>query len=409
MNFDLMTLMIAASFIAATGGAFLLFAWWNDRSARSMLWWAAANFSLAAGLPFLVMAASSDSPSMIFGIALLTLSPAFIWASARQSNERPVDPVFLLSGVTIWLASFLLVPLFHSGTVTQMAVSQSLVAFYLFASAREFSRERKDQISARHPLIVLLILHGLAFSYGVLASVHGIFVSNAHSLAVWLQLIHFETLVFLIGTSIFAVAMMREKSELRQKIKADTDELTDLHSRGAFFRLGEITLQNARDRFEVSAVVVFDLDDFKLINDTHGHALGDAVLRLFGRIALENLRSTDIIGRIGGEEFAAVLPDTGVMEASLIADRLRVAFAEASSSLELGDLQTTFSAGIVHSGRESSLGSLVGLADIALYQAKARGRNRVEAYTGPIVPVVATRQERPGTAVETPGDIETAA
>ena len=127
------------------------------------------------------------------------------------------------------------------------------------------------------------------------------------------------------------------------------------------------------------ALLLFDLDRFKSINDKFGHSAGDAVLSAFCRLATSLLRPTDLFGRIGGEEFASLLPDTTRQDALLLAERLRTAFKATSHEVADQTLTATVCVGVAVSDDASSdLAALLDAADRALYRAKATGRNRVE-------------------------------
>jgi diguanylate cyclase (GGDEF)-like protein len=126
-------------------------------------------------------------------------------------------------------------------------------------------------------------------------------------------------------------------------------------------------------------VLLIDLDNFKSVNDRFGHMTGDKVLQTFARTARANLRATDLIGRLGGEEFIVILADAGADNAFLVADRLRNAFAAAAAVMDGQALYATTSVGVsVIIDPRQDLAELIALADQALYLAKARGRNRVE-------------------------------
>lgn len=156
------------------------------------------------------------------------------------------------------------------------------------------------------------------------------------------------------------------------------DPLTGLGNRGA-------TLTELQGRFDLSrrhgrplSVIMCDLDHFKAINDAHGHGAGDAVLAAFGDRVRANLRGTDLAGRIGGEEFLLILPETDLEGAMLLAERLRVAVSETLISMAPEELHVTCSLGVAERGREDrDGGALLGRADGALYLAKREGRNRV--------------------------------
>jgi diguanylate cyclase (GGDEF)-like protein len=124
--------------------------------------------------------------------------------------------------------------------------------------------------------------------------------------------------------------------------------------------------------------MIFDLDHFKSINDRFGHAAGDEVLRVFAAILVNTLRISDLSGRIGGEEFAALLP-CSLDAAVLAAERVREAFQNSGVMMEDGAVETTVSIGVAGGPAGTELEVLLAAADTALYQAKRGGRNRVEA------------------------------
>lgn len=163
--------------------------------------------------------------------------------------------------------------------------------------------------------------------------------------------------------------------------------LLDQSTRDTLTGLGNrrTTLEELQSRFELSrrhnrplAVVMCDLDHFKQINDTLGHGAGDLVLVEFGERVRRNLRNTDLAGRIGGEEFLLVLPETDMEGALLLAERLRVATGEFSFELPTGPLTVTCSLGVAQRGMDDrDGGALMARADGALYVAKRHGRNQV--------------------------------
>ena|SRR5262245_39698365 len=123
--------------------------------------------------------------------------------------------------------------------------------------------------------------------------------------------------------------------------------------------------------------MMFDLDRFKSVNDRFGHGVGDEALRVFGATASTNLRASDVLGRLGGEEFAAVLPGT-VEDASIAAERVRRAFQVAGVSVAGCLLDATVSIGVASGEPGSDVMGMLVSADAALYRAKIKGRNRVE-------------------------------
>lgn len=161
---------------------------------------------------------------------------------------------------------------------------------------------------------------------------------------------------------------------------ACSDDLTGLNNRRAFFELGQEAFRRAARARHAVAVVLLDMDHFKAVNDTHGHALGDRVLQTVGEVMRGLTRSDDIIGRLGGEEFAVILPHASLEQALAAAERWRAAIA--AQEIVLGTHVVRFSAsfGVADSpDGGQSLEELLSLADQAMYRAKHEGRNRVVA------------------------------
>ena len=184
-------------------------------------------------------------------------------------------------------------------------------------------------------------------------------------------------------------ARTRELEEKAQQIEAqraameqlaNTDALTGAISRRHFHELGERELARATREQDPIGVLVLDIDHFKRVNDEYGHAGGDAVLRAFTRRCQAQLRASDVLGRLGGEEFAVLLPATALPEAMRAAERIRAAVADAPMAVEGTSLPVTVSIGAASlPADETTLEALLAAADDALYAAKRGGRNRVVA------------------------------
>ncbi len=189
---------------------------------------------------------------------------------------------------------------------------------------------------------------------------------------------------------------VRVKAQLRQKQYHDdlrttidrtmemayTDALTGLYNRAYLQRELPRFLEQARERDKPLALLLFDLDSFKAINDTYGHPTGDEVLRQFAQTLQNGLRGADVAFRIGGEEFLILMPNTGKDFAQGVAERLRVRVADCPFFIpQIGrTLNVTVSVGLhVHGGEPVDLDALLAPADAALYDAKRSGRNRVTA------------------------------
>jgi diguanylate cyclase (GGDEF)-like protein len=184
------------------------------------------------------------------------------------------------------------------------------------------------------------------------------------------------------AVAILSAALM--KSDLHHRSKSVIDPLTQMLNRGALTgRVAELAAQS-RISGDPVAVVVADLDRFKAINDEHGHAAGDAVLRDVAYLIRKELRAFDLAYRLGGEEFLILLPGSGEPEAMQVAERLRAAI----EVRDIAGVAVTISCGVAASapGNVFDFDAVFARADYALYQAKAHGRNRVSGTLEERVP-----------------------
>jgi diguanylate cyclase (GGDEF)-like protein len=198
--------------------------------------------------------------------------------------------------------------------------------------------------------------------------------------------------VLLTAALIFATSKVLQARRLH--LLASTDELTGLPNRRAVLAYVDEALGKTRHSGAELAVLMIDVDHFKRINDNHGHAVGDQVLRHLARALAAGLRSRDRVGRLGGEEFLAVLPDTAAAHAAAIAERMREQVCSTPMITTAGALRFSVSIGVatVGAGADAggtSAGSLIENADAALYAAKVGGRNAVVTATPQPVPVAA--------------------
>ena len=185
------------------------------------------------------------------------------------------------------------------------------------------------------------------------------------------------------GSPSHFVAMMqditeRKVLELELRRLATTDPLTELSNRRHFLAQVEQELARFKRYAKPTALLMLDLDHFKRVNDAYGHAAGDTVLRHFSAIARKTLRQIDLLGRLGGEEFAALLPGADFEGAQQLAERLRRIVAESPVTTASGIIQVTVSIGVTpFAPTDAAADAILGRADRALYRAKNQGRNRV--------------------------------
>ena len=275
---------------------------------------------------------------------------ALVWAAVGTRfpsafwNHVSALPIAVTCGLTAWL-------LLRSGTVRGLR-----------------SRPVAVSVSAVHALFYL----GRAFVAPVLVQRYG-----PGMLATVAQATMYEAVLYSVAMPMSFLALVREEEKRHLLRVSHTDQLTGLPNRHAFFEQGARILRERRGADPVS-LLAFDLDHFKAINDRYGHPAGDAVLRLFAETAREAAGPDALLVRLGGEEFAALLPGCDAHQARCRGSVIAARFAAAAAGPEGPGIQATVSIGLSAPG----LGDLAGMlssADAALYRAKVLGRNRIEA------------------------------
>jgi len=380
MALDLNTLFLVTVYVEAMLGLLLLFAWVQNANIRAVAWWGCSHLLLAGSIALFGMFGTvSNAVSIDLANAVLFTAFALTWTGARVFDGRKPLPLFLLGGGVVWLLLSRL-PFFTDSMNARVLLSSSIIAAYTWATAYEFWRGRSEPLVSRWPAIFILFAHGALFLLRTPLS-QILPWTTAYQVfdSVWLTVLSFEALLFTIAIAFILLAMAKERTELLHKTASLIDPLTGIANRRAFLeRAAEMTLQPPEDPRPLS-VLLADLDHFKSINDRFGHAIGDRVLQLFADTASSNLGPCDLIGRLGGEEFAIVLYDAGRDKGLATGERIRLSFAKIADEVDGRPVGATVSMGIVVSeGEAVDIANLLAQADEALYYAKERGRNRIE-------------------------------
>ncbi len=383
LSLDAGTLFVIAIVIASLLGLFLLFAWTQERN-QALAWWGGA-YLIGAASGALWRFGSMIAPALpgSCATALLFVAIGMLWSGSRLFHGRPIRWVGMLFGAGFWLIACF-VPAFALSASSRVVVSSIFVAGYTFLTANELRQERRKSVIRHWPAAFVPMLHGAIFLLpGALVTLAG--EGGMHAIArSWIAVFAIEIVLYVIGAAFIVLILAKDRTVHLYKTAATTDPLTGLLNRRGFFEAAAILMGGATDTPSVS-VLAFDLDHFKAVNDRHGHDIGDAVLQMFARVARDTLRAGDVVGRLGGEEFVALLPGT-LAEAGIAAERVRSALA-AEHIVRNGQLITaTVSIGIASAPPSEVIDTIITRADAALYRAKAAGRNRVEAADEYFVP-----------------------
>ncbi|HML08304.1 MAG TPA: GGDEF domain-containing protein [Xanthobacteraceae bacterium] len=381
MNLDVNTLFLVTVYVEAILGLLLLFAWVQNTAIRAVAWWGFAHLLRAASVMlFGLFGSAPDFVSIDLANTLLFTAFALTWTGARVFDHRKPQPILMFAGAALWLVACRM-PAIAASWDVRVLLSSGIITAYTWATAYEFWRGRSEPLVSRWPAIFMLFAHGslylLRTPFG--AMLPWLPTSNQVFESVWMTVLSFEALLFTIAIAFILLAMAKERTEHRHKTAALIDPLTGVANRRAFLQDGEAQLKRQASDPRPTAVMLLDLDNFKSINDRFGHAVGDRVLEIFAEVASGCLRRIDLFGRLGGEEFAALLLDTTRERALAVGDDIRARFAAATRDVEGRPIVATVSVGIVISNDAVlDLSALLAQADHALYRAKDNGRNRVE-------------------------------
>jgi len=352
-----LTLVLGASYwLSASGGDPHVVAW-----SRAHAW---SDFSMAGVMALLGLGAHyvlrlGHAVPLARGMILLSI----IWTLGNTIVTSTLDQSYS-PGITAFLFGSILigaVPLMRPRRALPVFLGAYVLLYYALTLTQ-------------HDLALLRIgrVNGLA------AAVLSFFVS----VVLWRQstaniLLHMELKNINDALKNSNDALAAKQGEL--EMLAQHDGLTGLYNRRAFTLLAQEELARARRYPGDTAVIMVDIDFFKKVNDVYGHPAGDEVLRNMANCLSRNVRGSDVVARIGGEEFMVLLPQTSVEEAYLLAEKLRIRVQD--SPARVGDLSISITASFgltgVAAGQSVSVDELYTAADNALYGAKHQGRNRV--------------------------------
>ena len=395
MQLHIPTLAMVAVFVTAILGGLLLLAWRRDRSTDALAWWGAGY--LLAGASFALLSARGVIPDVLsieIANALLLVGYGLLFAGTRAFSGRETPVSMFLIAPLIWLTAMQL-PAIANDISLRVVIVSAMQCILVALMAHELWRERAEALLSRWPAIILLITHVVMLNARMatvmltpIVTHHDFFRSPVFALMA------FGTVLYTITFAFLLLSMTKERSEMRHKIAATIDPLTGLFNRRAFVNDAEAAIARRASRSKPFSVLLADLDHFKKINDVYGHPIGDRVLKIFAATLHRCIGVDGLSGRLGGEEFAILLPGADEDAALALGERIRATFAEAAIELDGRTIAATVSIGVAAS-RVGDLSGLLGRADSALYRAKQDGRNRVAVFApdraadeAPLVPAV---------------------
>jgi diguanylate cyclase (GGDEF)-like protein len=374
MSLDTSTLYLISTMLAAMLGVMLLFFSRQERI-PALKWWGAAYLLGAGSVAVWTLAGSRlGAPFELALNAVGFVACGMVWSGARVFHGRSPNLPGLVLGALAWVAA---VTSLAPDTETRMTIGAGIVAIYAALTASELWTERRRQLQKRWPAIVVPVLHGAVLMLPILLGDVLRPQDAAFANSIWVTIFAIELILYAVGTVFVIFMLVSDRAVTAHKTAASMDPLTGLFNRRGFAEATSRVIEREAQARRPVTVMIFDIDHFKSINDRFGHPAGDEILKLFSTIIVNNLRITDLSGRVGGEEFAALLP-CSLEEGVLVAERVREAFEASDIVVDEGRVDTTVSIGVAGGPAGTELEVLLAAADTALYQAKRGGRNRVE-------------------------------
>ena len=369
---DLPTLAFVSIALAGLLGLFLLLCWMQERDVRPLAWWGSAYLIGAASMALWLTPEPRLPLPREIPEAMTLLACGVVWSGVRLFHGRELRPLAAVAGAIAWPV-FCAMPGVSEGGNARVTLAALLVAAYTFLIACELRRERRKSRASRAAGVIVPCLHAAIFLLPLLMQR----AIPAETAPQWVTVFVLETIIYAVGTAFIVLLLVKDHHLYVYRRAATTDHLTGLPNRRAFLQgASELCARQARKREPVT-LMMFDLDHFKSINDRFGHATGDEALKVFAGVLNTGMRADDIIGRLGGEEFAVIVPGT-IDVAEKIGERIRSGFEQAGQVIDGHLVRGTVSVGAAACHAPvTDLDALIDRADQALYDAKRRGRNRM--------------------------------
>ncbi len=344
----------------------------TSQMATYILWGSGLLFAgTADSLLLELIALVGGNILFMVAIALECLAVLLLFGARRSRTKRVYHVMAAAFGAMFGLAYFM----GADQGFRIILVSLFCIAFIVYPAVYLLSNKEKSYLQRIVGFLYLLVITGFFFRVLISAGVFGTAPAVQEEAHSWVNFALFVMMI-LSGTGYFLLA--KEQADIRLLERANTDSLTGVLNRRAFVEQGRRVLRYFERKGEPVSFLIFDIDGFKKVNDTFGHFAGDTVLKVVSEMVLNNLRGYDFLGRYGGDEFAILLPGTGIEESDIVAERLR-RVVEEQAIYEHIKLRITICIGLITivPQKETSVETLYRQANGALYEAKLSGGNYV--------------------------------
>lgn len=383
---DIRSLSVVLTAVSAMASVVMILIWKTHKTYAGFGYWTAGNTAYAFGFLFIALRGMIPDIFTIILANVLILSAAALYLEGtrrfRDAAGRGALSISLIILLVILQSYFT----YADNDAGMRIIILSILSAVIFCMGAadllrdappdlRFSYRFTGSLFAVYSLIMIVRVFYTALNPGP----HDLYLPNFMQTVTFL----FPLLLGIAWT--FGFVMLNSErlevdlkgAQVELQRLATTDFLTGICNNRCFFATGEREIQRARRYGRPLGVLMFDIDHFKRVNDTHGHAAGDQVLVAIAAACRNFLRDIDVFGRLGGEEFAILLPETDLAGARTTAERLRSAICETRIEAGTARLQVTISLGVsVLLPEDDEIEQVLKRADAAMYEAKRDGRNR---------------------------------
>lgn len=380
MSFN-QNLLLALYLLIIAMAIVLLVAWQFNKEIKGLREWFFGYLSALINMTiFITHPPISDLGFMLINQSTLMATGFFAFkgccqhVDVKSGLEKFAIPIILVAlSISIYFT------MVENNLALRFFIGSLISGIFCMAGALYLIRHSFKQLHFHFLFSLTLFAHGL---FNAVRS--GLFITPVKDYIQSMSIDPTDIILYeqVLITPLLALGVLMITNELisrELRSHAELDSLTNMFNRRFFLKLLEKSKSLATRTKNPLALLVLDIDHFKLINDKFGHMAGDEVLISFANNAQKNLRSEDVMGRIGGEEFAIFLPNTNGDSAMLFAERLRKMIENHPATTAKGKIHYTISIGVTVIADNSSLEKALDDADLAMYQAKEKGRNRVES------------------------------
>jgi len=379
LSLHLPTVMIVHALITLISTVVTIYMWLRNRDSQILPLLVAAGIAACAAM--LLHSARNTLPLFLssgVGLGLGVLAVGIYWQAVVAFEGGKVSLAKASVGIVLWTALWL-TPAFHHQIAVRTIILGMLVAGYCFLTAREIMlRSKQEPLPSRSVAALANVIRGVIWLAPTPLSIFGEPAYAADgTTAPWFAYIVLANSMMIVLSLVALLMLAKERDEHRYRLASERDPLTNLANRRTFVTHANKVLQQEETG---ASLLLLDIDHFKVVNDTHGHAAGDQVLLAFSRAIEQRMPRGWVFARIGGEEFACLMPRMSAQKAVAVAENLRIAIADMTITAPAA-LRVTVSIGVSEAGaRGCELDTLLASADAALYRAKADGRNCVRLY-----------------------------